>query len=425
MHFRHLLAVLGAAVFCSVAYANPSNNALGPREHLDDPSYRLAQNTKSATSRVAHTGFKRWIQGFRGRALKAGISAAVLDQAFRAVRYNSHVISKDRNQTEFSMPIWDYIDLVASDERVRNGRAMLRKHRRKLAAIEQRYGVDKEVILAVWGMESAYGTRRGDIGVIEALATLAYDGRRGRFFESQLIAALKILQRGDTTPRKMQGSWAGAMGHTQFIPTSYQAYAVDFTGDGRRDIWSDDPTDALASTAAYLARFGFQSHRPWGVEVKLPQGFNYALASRRVKKTPSDWARIGVKAITGKPIANHGTASLLLPAGAKGAAFLIFDNFKVISRYNNSDAYVIGVGHLSDRIKGGPKIKGTWPRGERALSLREKKELQRRLKRAGFDVGKIDGKIGPMTVTAVRAYQNSNGIAPDGVVSLSVLEHLR
>ena len=375
-----------------------------------------------ATSNAA---FRRWIAGFRGRALAQGISPAVFDRAFRDVRYNTNVVQRDRNQAEFVKPIWEYLDSAVSDTRVRNGRRELRQNDRILRAIEDRYGVEKEVVVAVWGMESAYGAIRGDINVIEALATLAFDGRRGRFFESQLIAALQILQSGDTAPENMTGSWAGAMGHTQFIPTSYLAYAVDATGDGRRDIWSDDPTDALASTAAYLARFGWTKGQPWGVEVRLPQGFDYSSARRDNTRMPSDWARVGVIGVDGRPVPDYGSASVLLPAGSQGAAFLIFRNFGVIERYNAADAYVIGVGHLSDRIGGGGPFAAQWPRGDRALLLAERRELQQRLTNAGFSTRGVDGKIGPNTIAAIRRYQTANGLTPDGYASLRLLERLR
>lgn len=373
----------------------------------------------------ANARFEAWIRAYKAKAARQGISKSVLDRAFRGVKYNADVVRRDRNQSEFTKTLWEYLDSAASDSRVKNGKAALRKQRKTLEAIERKYGVDKEVVVAVWGLESAYGAVRGDVPIIEALATLAFDGRRGRFFEQQLFAALKILQSGDTAPRNMVGSWAGAMGHTQFIPTSYLAFAVDFTGDGKRDIWSDNPADALASTAAYLKRSGWVSGQPWGVEVTLPRGFNYALANRGIKKRPSEWGALGVKGLDGKSVKNHGQASLLLPAGHKGAAFLIFKNFDAIERYNTADAYVIGVGHLSDRIKGGGKIKARWPREDRALTFSERKELQRRLTAAGFDTVKIDGKIGPLTIDAVRSYQRSEGLEPDGYASLAILKRLR
>ncbi|MEL6609535.1 MAG: lytic murein transglycosylase [Pseudomonadota bacterium] len=369
--------------------------------------------------------FQAWVRAFRPRATRAGISTRVFDAAFRGVRYNREVVEKDRNQAEFSLPIWDYLARTGSDERIRQGKAALRKHARVLDAIEARYGVEKEVVVAVWGVETRYGDLRGDIPVIEALATLAYDGRRGKFFEAQLIEALKILQSGDVPPARMMGSWAGAMGHTQFIPTSYAAYAVDFDGDGRRDIWADDPVDALASTAAYLARFGWRKGQPWGVEVRLTRGFDTGQARRSIKRTPAQWAARGVRGLDGTAVPNYGRASVFLPAGATGPAFLIFDNFTVLERYNAADAYVMGVGQLSLRLRGWRDIQGRWPVGERALTRREVQDLQMRLTRAGFSTDGADGLIGPNTTAAIRAYQRARGLKVDGYASLALLERLK
>jgi len=374
---------------------------------------------------TVNLGFLHWIESFRNRALAQGITPSTFDAAFRKVRYDTDVIARDRNQSEYTKTIWDYLDSAASETRVANGGAALAQNAQVLQAIEARYGVDKEVVVAIWGLESAYGTHRGSTHIVDALATLSYDGRRGSFFEAQLIAALKIIQAGDTDARHMTGSWAGAMGHTQFMPTSYLDYAVDFTGDGKRDIWGDDPTDALASTAAYLARFGWTKGQPWGVEVQLPPGFDARLADRSVTRMPAQWAAMGVRDMDGRKVPDYGRAAILLPAGARGAAFMIFDNFKVIQRYNAANAYVIGVGHLSDRLKGGPAIRGAWPRGDRALLLAERKELQERLTRAGFDTQGVDGRIGPNTIDALRAYQDAVGMIPDGYASLEVLTRLR
>ncbi len=374
---------------------------------------------------VNNRAFQNWIPGFKSRARRAGIRQTVLDTAFRGVRYNADVVERDRNQSEFTKQIWEYLDSAASETRVRNGKAALRDNRRVLTEIEARYGVEAEVVTAVWGLESAYGAFRGDTPIIEALATLAFDGRRGRFFEQQLIAALRIIQAGDVRPNQMTGSWAGAMGHTQFIPTSYLAYAQDFRGDGRRDIWSDDPTDALASTAAYLARFGWQKGQPWGVEVKLPNGFDYSQTGERIKRSPSEWAAMGVRDIKGGRVPNHGRASILLPAGSQGAAFMIFNNFHVIERYNTADAYVIGVGHLSDRIAGGPALRAQWPRDDRNLRFSEKREMQQRLSSKGFNTFGVDGIIGPNTIQAIRGFQRSQGMVPDGYASFEVLRRLR
>src|SRR6056297_649897 len=370
---------------------------------------------------TSNRAFQRWIDGFRGRARAEGISSRVFDRAFQGVRYNTSVIQKDRNQSEFTKQIWDYLDSAANPVRVRDGQQMLRRHSRTLNAIERRYGVEKEVVVAVWGMESSYGDRRGTLPVIESLATLALDGRRGKFFEAQLVAALKILQSRDVTPSLMKGSWAGAMGHTQFIPTSYEAYAVDFTGDGKRDIWSDDPTDALASTAAYLKRFGWRKGMPWGVEVRVPRGASYGGTSRM----PSDWAARGVVGIDGRPVRDFGSARILQPAGPQGASFMVFANFDVIKRYNNADSYALGVGHLADRIAGGPPIQAAWPRGYTPLSFAERKQMQRLVLRKGYPLEKIDGIAGPNTVKAIRAFQKSIGVPADGYPSQTLLSHLR
>jgi membrane-bound lytic murein transglycosylase B len=436
-------AIMAGVVLLSLggqsALANPVRESLRPmmrpgttiQVDVDVPATSLRPQArpdsvaKEPRISTANLGFQRWIKNFRPRARKAGISDRTMDRAFRGVKYNTDVIQRDRNQSEFTKTLWEYLDSAASDTRVSNGKKALREHGRVLRQIEAKYGVDKEVVAAVWGLESAYGTYRGKTDIIEALATLAYDGRRGRFFEAQLIAALKILQSGDVAPRNMTGSWAGAMGHTQFIPTSYLSFAVDFTGDGKRDIWSDNPADALASTAAYLDRHGWVDGQPWGVEVKLPSRFNYALANRKIKKMPSEWARLGVTDMKGRAVRDYGQASLLLPAGSQGAAFLIFKNFSVIERYNTADAYVIGVGHLSDRLKGGPKIQAKWPRGDRALTFKERKELQQRLTAKGFSTQGVDGKIGPLTIDAVRGYQRAQGMTPDGYPSLRLLQKLR
>ena len=374
---------------------------------------------------ASNAGLQDWIDRFRSRALAQGISAGTFDRAMRGGTYIATVVEKDRRQGEFTKTIWDYLDKAVSDERVANGKKALRQNRRLLERIEAAYGVDKEVVVAVWGLESAYGEVMGDIPLIEALATLAYDARRGGFFEDQLVAALKIIQAGNVTPGRMTGSWAGAMGHTQFIPTSYLAYAVDFTGDGKRDIWSDNPADALASTAAYLSRFGWAQNRPWGLEVSLPADFDASLSGERTRKSADDWQALGVRAADGSAIGNHGPASILLPAGARGAAFMIFPNFNVIERYNAADAYVIAIGHLSDRIRGGGPIRHSWPRDDRALTLPERIELQERLTAAGYDTGGADGKVGPRTLAAVRAFQRAQGQIPDGYASLDILKKLR
>ncbi|MDO9527109.1 MAG: lytic murein transglycosylase [Gemmobacter sp.] len=397
--------------------------ATGP-ETSPRPAARASEPVAVTRPSTPNPGFDRWVSGFRGRALAKGISQGTFDRAFANAFYDPDVIRRDKSQAEFTKTIWDYLDSATSDTRVSNGRDALARNRSALQRIEARYGVPAEVVVAVWGMESNYGNFRGKMGVIPSLATLAYDGRRGAFFEEQLVAALKILQAGDIAPERMTGSWAGAMGHTQFIPTSYLGYAVDFTGDGRRDIWSDDPTDALASTANYLAKSGWTAGQPWGLEVILPSGFNFGQAGKKTKKSVADWRAQGVRAATGS-LPNAGQASILLPAGSNGIAFMIFDNFRAISRYNNADSYVIGVGHLSDRIAGKGPFVGKWPRDDKALTFADREELQRRLTAAGFDTGGVDGNIGPATITAIQGFQQSVGLTADGFATPDLLKRLR
>lgn len=368
-----------------------------------------------------NAAFDAWVNGYASRARSAGIAPHVVDRALAGAGFLPDVIARDRRQTEFTRTLEDYLAIAASPERIAGGRAALARHGATLRAIEGRYGVPAEVLTAIWGLESRYGTEKGDIPAVSALATLAFDGRRGAFFESQLTAALRILERGDTSYANLRGSWAGAMGHTQFIPTTYQAYAVDFTGDGRRDIWADDPTDALASAAKYLSRMGWQTGQPWGQEVRLPDGFNIGLAGRGA--TRSDWAALGVRAISGS-LANA-PASLILPDGPRGPAFLVYRNFSVILRYNNSELYGIGIGHLSDRLRGGGPIQGDFQPDTNGLRLGDRQELQRLLTRAGFDTQGADGVIGPNSEAAIRAYQRARGMPVTGQPSRALLEGLR
>ncbi|KQI69415.1 peptidoglycan-binding protein [Loktanella sp. 3ANDIMAR09] len=341
---------------------------------------------------VANPAYDAWVAGFQRRAANAGITQATLDRAFARAGFLPDVVERDRNQTEFTRTLEEYLAIAASEERIAKGRANYARYRDTLARIEARYGVEAHVVTAVWGLESMFGERRGDVPVISALSTLAFDGRRGAFFESQLIGALRILQSGDITPDRMTGSWAGAMGHTQFIPTSYLEYAVDFTGDGRRDIWGEDPTDALASTAAYLARSGWRQGQPWGGEVGSPGA---AAGTRRLTPQPS------------------------------GPTFAVGPNFNAIKRYNNSDSYAIGVGHLSDRIIGAGPIRGSFPPDRYGLTGDTRKELQQRLTTAGFDTQGADGVLGANSRAAITAYQQRNGLAVTGEPSLDLLLRLR
>ncbi|MES2142992.1 MAG: lytic murein transglycosylase [Pseudomonadota bacterium] len=380
----------------------------------------------STTFRAApNAGYDAWVEGFRARAAARGISDATLSAAFRRAGFLPDVIDRDRNQTEFKRSLEDYLAIAASEERVSLGRAKLRQNAGTLNAIEGRYGVEPHVVAAVWGLESFFGTRRGNVPVISALSTLAYDGRRGAFFEGQLIAALRILQNGDISADRMTGSWAGAMGHTQFIPTSYLEFAVDFTGDGRRDIWSDDPSDALASTAAYLSRSGWTRGQPWGSEVRLPQGFSPGLLGRGKGKSAAAWSDLGVTLADGGRLPGTASGSIIAPNGPGGPAFLLTRNFNVILRYNNAENYAIGVGHLSDRLAGGDAIRASFGPDATGMTIADRQDLQRRLTAAGFDTEGSDGVIGPKTRAAISAYQASIGLPATGEPSLDLLRRLR
>ncbi|WP_298436880.1 lytic murein transglycosylase [uncultured Jannaschia sp.] len=366
-----------------------------------------------------------YLDEFRPRAEAAGIAPATLDAVLPELDWLADTVRLDRNQSEFTRTIWEYLDLAVSDGRVRNGRAALAANAAALEAIEARFGVEKEIVAAIWGLESSFGAFMGDTSTLDAVATLAADGRRRDFFEAQLLAALTILEAGDVTAAAMRGSWAGAMGHTQFMPSSFLDHAVDFDGDGRRDVWGTDPVDALASTAAYLAFHGWETGQPWGMEVMLPEGFDYSEASSLVTKTPSEWTALGVQPVAGGTLPGETPISIRVPAGRAGAAFATWPNFMVLERYNTADAYVIGVGHLADRLAGGDPIQSGWPRGDRALGFDERVEMQRLLAAAGFDPQKFDGLVGPLTLDAIRRWQASEGLVPDGYMPPRMLERLR
>ncbi|QFS82496.1 Membrane-bound lytic murein transglycosylase B precursor [Roseivivax sp. THAF40] len=366
-------------------------------------------------------GFDAWVAGFRARARSRGISESTLDRAFRGAGFLPGVVARDRNQTEFKRSFEDYLNIVAGDARVATGREKFRQNSSLLSEVEARYGVPASITCAIWGVESRFGARRGDIPVISATATLAYDGRRGDFFEAQLLAALRILERGDTSAGQLTGSWAGAMGHTQFIPTTYQAHAVDFRGDGRRDIWSEDPTDGLASAAAYLADSGWRRGRPWGLEVRAPEGLPTGRGNRR---TVASWTAAGVTSARGGALPALGDAALLRPSGIVGPAFLVSRNFDVILRYNNSENYALGVGYLASRIAGGPPLSAQFPPDATGLTADDRKRLQELLTSRGFDTGGTDGVIGPNTEEAIRAYQASVGLPVTGTPSPALLQAL-
>lgn len=411
-------ATLTLVAACS---AEPLQNS-APQPSSVVPPTASVEAVMAVPAPLRQPDFNQWRDGFRTEALAAGISAQVFDQAFAGVTPDPSVINSDRSQPEFTRPVWQYLETALSSQRVANGQKLLSQHADLLQKLENRYGVDRYALVAVWGMESSFGQITGNKSVIRSLATLAHEGRRPDFARNQLLAALRILQHGDVRPERMLGSWAGAMGQTQFIPTTYQEYAVDFDDDGRRDIW-DNPADALASTANYLQASGWQSRQPWGFEVQLPQSFDYAQADQAIRKPLAQWRQLGLRGIP--PGYDNTSASLLLPAGYRGPAFLVLDNFRSVLRYNNSSSYALAIGLLADRFQGGGEIRGNWPRDELPLSRSDRMELQERLTDQGFDPGTPDGIIGANTRQAIRAYQQKQGWPADGYPTQELLGRLR
>jgi membrane-bound lytic murein transglycosylase B len=369
-------------------------------------------------------GFARWVAGFTESARAAGVDDATLHAAFDGARYGSRAVDADRKQPEFTRAVWDYVDAIVSPARVLRGRQKLAEVQDALAAAEARYGVPQATIVAIWGMESDYGANYGDIPTIDALATLGFEGRREAWARSQLMAALKILQGGDIDRAHMIGSWAGAMGQTQFLPSAFLSFAVDADGDGKRDIWGSMP-DVTASTANFLARSGWQPGQAWGVEVKLPDGFDAGRADDAIRQATARWAADGVQSIDGTPLPEFADGAILAPAGARGPAFLVGPNFRAILRYNNSTSYALAVSLLSQRIAGGPGVQGAWPKDLLPLSRDQLATMQSALSARGFDAGAADGQMGPATRQALRAFQRAQGLPADGYPTQDLLTRLQ
>lgn len=369
--------------------------------------------------------FASWIVDFKKQALASGLSENTLEAAFATVKLNPRVRRADAYQPEFSKPIWAYLDGAASAYRIQKGGEALKTHAALFEDLQTKYEVQTRFIVAIWGLETSYGAITGDYSVIEALATLAFDGRRAKFGRTQLMAALEIIEAGDKTAAGLTGSWAGAMGHGQFIPTTYLAYAVDHDGDGRRDIWSTHG-DAFASISNYLAQSGWQPGQDWGREVNLPEGFDYAQADRRTLKSMQHWREAGVTFIDDELVPDiERSASIIVPAGHSGPAFLIFQNFRSILRYNNSTAYALAIGLIADQVAGGPGVTKSWPRELTPLSKGDRRELQQLLTNRGFATGGIDGIIGGKTRSAVRLFQKQNAMVADGFATTQLLQDLR
>ena len=370
--------------------------------------------------------FDACLSGLRPAAVTAGINQVTFDTYATTLVPDMTVLDLLDAQPEFTTPIWDYLAALVDQQRVDDGHAMLKTHAATLAQVAQQYGVDAQTVVAVWGVESDYGKTFGKRPLLTSLATLSCFGRRQAFFRGEFFATLKLLQSGDLKPEGLTGSWAGAFGHTQFMPTTYQRIAVDGDGDGRRDLVGSIP-DALASTANYLKRAGWRTGEPWGYEVKLPAGFDASLAGRKNKRPLNDWIARGVTRIDGTPVLPADTqAGVLLPAGAKGPAFLVFRNFDAIYSYNAAESYALAIATLSDRLRGGAALVTPWPTDDPGLGRGERKQLQQLLLARGHAIGEADGMIGTLTRRAIVQEQQRLGLQPaDGRAGMKILQALQ
>src|SRR2546421_1432983 len=374
---------------------------------------------------AAVADFKNCLERMWPDAARRGVSRASFERFTADLEPDVKIMDFVDAQPEFTKAFWDYIDLLVTDDRIAKGRELLATHATTFDAVEKAYGVDRHIIVAIWGVETKYGAVAGERPVIRSTATLACVGRRQAYFKDEFLAALEILHRGDIKPEQLKGSWAGAFGSTQFMPTAFKRYAVDFDGDGRRDVVGSVP-DVAASTANHLMKAGWAPGQTWGYEVVLPQSFNYMLADPTRKLTVHEWTRYGITRPGGAPFPRAGDkATLFIPAGARGPSFLLLDNFRALMKYNPAEAYALAIGHLADRLRGGPPIAQAWPREERVLTRAERLELQQDLPRFGFDVGEPSGPLGLKTRAAVRDFQARSGLVPDGFATVAILERLR
>jgi lytic murein transglycosylase len=375
--------------------------------------------------RASAANFHSCIQRFWPAAAKRGISRNTFAKYTAALTPDLRIMDLLDNQPEFTKSVWDYLDILVTGERIERGRALLEKYRSVFDAVERIYGVDRYTIAAIWGVETNYGTLGGERPVLRSTATLACVGRRQNYFREEFLSTLEILQRGDVRPEHLVGSWAGAFGPTQFMPTAFKRYAVDFDRDGRRDVVDSIP-DIIASTANNLKKDGWIIGQTWGYEVIVPTTFNFLLADNSRTMSIREWERNGIRRPDGHPFPRPDDhAFLLVPAGVQGPGFLMLTNFGVIMKYNPAEAYALAIGHLADRLRGGGSFSQDWPRYERVLSRTERLELQQLLARHGFDVGEPDGQFGLKTRAAIRDFQAKSGRIPDGFASAGILDQLR
>jgi membrane-bound lytic murein transglycosylase B len=399
--------------------------ASGTREWSGQPGASGNPLMSAAAIRAAAADFGNCLEGLWPQAERRGVSRETFEHYTSGLTPDLSIMDLLDAQPEFNKSPWDYLDTLVSEERIARGRELLVQYASVFAAVERTYGVDRHIVAAIWGVESNYGTKGGDRSVVRSTATLACVGRRRDYFREEFLSTLEILQRGDVRPERLIGSWAGAFGPTQFMPTTFKRFAVDFDGDGHRDV-VDSVADVMASTSNNLKTDGWAAAESWGYEVVLPPNFNYLLADRSRQMTVSQWQALGIARAGDKPFPRASDrAFLLLPAGARGPAFLMLQNFRVIMKYNPAEAYALAIGHLADRLRGGGPFVQRWPRDQRALSMAERFEMQQLLARRGFDIGEPDGLLGPRTRIAIRNFQVATGQIPDGFASSDMLDRLR
>jgi lytic murein transglycosylase len=378
-----------------------------------------------ARAQTANTEFDACLSSLRAPARAAGVQDATFTQHTQNLAPDLSVIEKLNFQPEFRMPIWDYLAGLVDDERVAEGQALLAQHADTLARVQQRYGVDPATVVAVWGVESNFGQTFGKYPLVQALGTLSCFGRRQAFFRGEFYATLRILQAGHIAPERLVGSWAGAFGHTQFMPTTFERLAVDFDGDGKRDLM-DSTADALASTANFLAKAGWQTGQPWGFEVKLPAGFSTTGEGRRTKRPLAEWAARGLRQADGSALPEDlGSAGLMTPAGPQGPAFLVLRNFDALYSYNAAESYGLAIAHLSDRLRGAGPFNTAWPTDDPGISRAERRELQGLLILRGHDIGAVDGMLGEKSRAAIRLEQARLGHEVNGRGGLKLLQAMR
>ncbi|MBJ9374205.1 MULTISPECIES: lytic murein transglycosylase [Acinetobacter] len=419
---RHLTLICGSVLFAA-SHANAELIING--QAVSSSLVTITQDT----TYTPNSNFQSCIANLRSQAVSSGVSGSTYDRYTQNLTPDYSVISKLDYQPEFSTPIWDYLSGLVDEERVEKGRQMLSQHRDVLNRVAAAYGVPAETVVAVWGVESNFGDISGKYPLLQALGTLSCEGRRQSYFRGEFFATMRILQRGDLREDQLKGSWAGAFGHTQFMPSTYEELAVDFDGDGRRDLVSST-SDALASTANFLKKRGWQTGMPWGFEVKIPAGASVSGESRRNKKSLSSWVNRGFTRVDGTPIiqgnlSEGSQAGLMMPAGANGPAFLVFKNFDAIYSYNAAESYALAIAHLSDRLQGKGGFQTAWPTEDAGTSRAERREIQNYLLKKGYAIGDADGLIGDKTRQAIQQEQVKLGLSPTGRAGQQILKAFR